>query len=129
VPRSPHSTPAACTRSVLPRVEIEIAYAAPELVMTSGWRKGSLSSSPAGLRASASFCSGERQQHVARLARDHDARSAEGDHPTELLQNMGGADQIDGDDGGRRCLGGRQSSGVDDVYVAEGTIVHPRSIG
>jgi hypothetical protein len=90
--------------------------------MTSGWRKGSLSSSLAGLRASASFCPGERRQHVARLARDHDARSAEGDHSTELLQNVGGADQIDGDDGGRRCLGGQQSSGVDDVYVAEGTL-------
>jgi hypothetical protein len=54
---------------------------------------------------------------VAHLARDHDARSAEGDHLTELLQNVGGADQIDGDDGGRRCLGGRQSGGVDDVYA------------
>jgi hypothetical protein len=57
-----------------------------------------------------------RRQHVACLARDHDARSADGDDPTELLQNVGDADQIDGDDGGRRCLRGRQSSGVDDVY-------------
>jgi hypothetical protein len=55
-PRSPHSTLAACTRSVLAR--LEIAYAVPELVMTSGWREGSWSSSPAGVRASASFCSG-----------------------------------------------------------------------
>ena len=55
-PRSPHRTLAACTRTMLAR--LASAYAAPELVTTSGCRNGRAGNSSAGVVASAWCCSG-----------------------------------------------------------------------
>jgi hypothetical protein len=48
----------------------------------------------------------EGRDHVAGHARHDEAGAARGDHAAELLEHKGGADEVDGEDRGRRrCTG------------------------
>ena len=51
--------------------------------------------------------------HVPGHARDHQARAARGDDPPELLEQVGGAGQVDGEDPLRARLHGRDPGGDD----------------
>jgi hypothetical protein len=57
----------------------------------------------------------QRWQHVPCLAGDDDSGSAGADDPAELLENVGDADQVDGDDRLRGSLRRRQAGCVDEM--------------
>src|SRR5215211_6365035 len=76
-PRSPHWTLAAWTRTMLAR--LASAYAAPELVTTSGCRNGRAGNSSAGVVASAWCCSGGGGGADGFVGGDVDCRRARGE--------------------------------------------------
>jgi hypothetical protein len=57
----------------------------------------------------------ERREHVPSHRGDDDPRTTWGDHAAELLQHQRGAQQVDGQDGRRGGLDGRDAGGVDDL--------------
>ena len=58
---------------------------------------------------------GQGAEPVPGLGGDHDPRAARGDDVPELLQDHGGAVQVDAQDGLRRGLAGRDSRGMDEA--------------
>ena len=66
--------------------------------------------------ASAASCvGGQGPQPVAGLRGDDDCGAAGGDDLAELLEHQGRAVEVDAQDQLRRCLGRRDSGGMDDA--------------